>query len=85
MCLAIPVQVKEILPDDMAKVTLDGVTKIVSIALVDDVKPGDYLVLHVGYALAKIDPEEAERTLALLREAAMGDAASGNVSMGDAA
>ncbi|MCM2398093.1 HypC/HybG/HupF family hydrogenase formation chaperone [Rhizobium sp. S95] len=75
MCLAIPVQVKEILPDDMAKVTLDGVTKIVSIALVDDVKPGDYLVLHVGYALAKIDPEEAERTLALLREAAMGDAA----------
>lgn len=75
MCLAIPVQVKEILPDDMAKVTLDGVTKIVSIALVDDVKPGDYLVLHVGYALAKIDPEEAERTLALIREAAMGDAA----------
>lgn len=75
MCLAIPVQVKEILPDDMAKVTLDGVTKIVSIALVDDVQPGDYLVLHVGYALAKIDPEEAERTLALIREAAMGDAA----------
>ncbi|MCM2403731.1 HypC/HybG/HupF family hydrogenase formation chaperone [Rhizobium sp. S153] len=78
MCLAIPVQVKEILPDDMAKVTLDGVTKIVSIALVDDVKPGDYLVLHVGYALAKIDPEEAERTLALLREAAMGDPVLGD-------
>ncbi|MDO6965959.1 HypC/HybG/HupF family hydrogenase formation chaperone [Rhizobium alvei] len=75
MCLAIPVQVKEVLPDDMAKVTLDGVSKIVSTALVDDVKVGDYLVLHVGYALAKIDPEEAERTLALIREAAMGDAA----------
>ncbi|MHA7971796.1 HypC/HybG/HupF family hydrogenase formation chaperone [Rhizobium terricola] len=73
MCLAIPVQVKEVLPDDMAKVTLDGVTKVVSIALVDDVKPGDYLVLHVGYALAKIDPEEAERTLALIREAALGE------------
>ncbi|ATN35852.1 hydrogenase assembly protein HupF [Rhizobium sp. ACO-34A] len=80
MCLAIPVQVKEILPDDMAKVTLDGVTKIVSIALVDDVKPGDYLVLHVGYALAKIDPEEAERTLALLREAAMGDTVLGDAA-----
>jgi hydrogenase expression/formation protein HypC len=80
MCLAIPVQVKEVLPDNMAKVTLDGVSKIVSTALVDDVKVGDYVVLHVGYALAKIDPEEAERTLALIREAALGDAA-----MGDAA
>lgn len=80
MCLAIPVQVKEILPDDMAKVTLDGVAKIVSIALVDDVKPGDYLVLHVGYALAKIDPEEAERTLALLREAALGDTVLGDAA-----
>ncbi|WP_416068664.1 HypC/HybG/HupF family hydrogenase formation chaperone (plasmid) [Rhizobium sp. YTUHZ045] len=75
MCLAIPVQVKEVLPDNMAKVTLDGVSKIVSTALVDDVKVGDYVVLHVGCALAKIDPEEAERTLALIREAAMGDAA----------
>lgn len=80
MCLAIPVQVKEVLPDDMAKVTLDGVSKIVSTALVEDVRVGDYLVLHVGYALAKIDPEEAERTLALIREAALGVAA-----MGDAA
>lgn len=75
MCLAIPVQVKEVLPDSMAKVTLDGVSKIISTALVDDVRVGDYLVLHVGYALAKIDPEEAEKTLALIREAAMGDAA----------
>lgn len=75
MCLAIPVQVKEVLPNNMAKVTLDGVSKIISTALVDDVRPGDYLVLHVGYALAKIDPEEAERTLELLRQAALGDAA----------
>ncbi|WP_416798753.1 HypC/HybG/HupF family hydrogenase formation chaperone [Ciceribacter azotifigens] len=80
MCLAIPVQVKEVLPDNMAKVTLDGVSKIVSTALVDDVQVDDYVVLHVGYALAKIDPEEAERTLALIREAALGDA-----GMGDAA
>jgi hydrogenase expression/formation protein HypC len=72
MCLAIPVQVKEVLPGDMAKVTLDGVSKVISTALVDDVQVGDYLVLHVGYALAKIEPEEAERTLALIREAAEG-------------
>ncbi|MFY9828206.1 MAG: HypC/HybG/HupF family hydrogenase formation chaperone, partial [Rhodoplanes sp.] len=53
-----------------ARISLDGVTKVVSVALVDDVRVGDYIVLHVGYALAKIDAAEAERTLALLREAA---------------
>ncbi|AGS25264.1 HypC/HybG/HupF family hydrogenase formation chaperone [Rhizobium etli] len=74
MCLAIPVQVKEVLPGGMAKVTLDGVSKIVSTALVDDIEAGDYVVLHVGYALARIDRNEAERTLALIREAAIGDA-----------
>ncbi|HLP67070.1 HypC/HybG/HupF family hydrogenase formation chaperone [Ciceribacter thiooxidans] len=75
MCLAIPVQVKEVLPGEMARVTLDGVSKVISTALVDDVQPGDYLVLHVGYALAKIEPEEAERTLELIRQAAEGAAA----------
>lgn len=70
MCLAIPAQVTEVLPDGMAKVSLDGVSKVISVALLDDVAPGDYVVLHVGYALAKIDAAEAERTLALLAEAA---------------
>ncbi len=69
MCLAIPVKVSEILPDDMAMVSLDGVVRIVSTALVEDLQVGDYVVLHVGYALAKIDPEEAERTLELLASA----------------
>jgi len=69
MCFAIPVQVSEILPDEMAKVSLDGVVKIVSTALVEDLKAGDYVVLHVGYALAKIDPEEAKRTLELFASA----------------
>lgn len=66
MCLAIPVEVREILPGDMAKVSLDGVIRTVSTALLDDVKVGDYVVLHVGYALAKIDPEEARKTLELM-------------------
>lgn len=70
MCLAIPARVIELLPDDMARVSLDGVSKIVSIALVENVAVADYIVLHVGYALAKIDEAEALRTLALLREAA---------------
>ncbi len=69
MCLAIPVLVTELLPDDMAKVSLDGVTKVVSTALVEDLKVGDYVVLHVGYALSKIDPEEAARTLELFASA----------------
>jgi hydrogenase expression/formation protein HypC len=72
MCLAIPVEVREVLPDDMAKVSLDGVLKVVSTALVDDLKVGDYVVLHVGYALAKIDPEEAQRTLELLNAVGVG-------------
>jgi hydrogenase expression/formation protein HypC len=69
MCLAIPVKVTELLDGDMARVTLDGVQKVVSLALVEDVAPGDYVILHVGYALNKIDPDEAEKTLALLAEA----------------
>ncbi len=68
MCLAIPAQVTELLPDDMARVNLDGVGKVISVALVDDVKVGDYVILHVGYALNKIDADEARRTLALFAE-----------------
>ena len=69
MCLAIPVRIVEVLPDEMAKVSLDGVVRTVSTALIEDPEVGDYVVLHVGYALAKIDPEEAERTLEMLAEA----------------
>jgi hydrogenase expression/formation protein HypC len=70
MCLAIPALVTEILAGGEAKVSLDGVTKVVSIALVPDVAVGDYVVLHVGFALQKISAKDAESTLALLREAA---------------
>ncbi|MBB4197160.1 hydrogenase assembly protein HupF [Rhodoblastus sphagnicola] len=69
MCLAIPVQVTELLDGDMAKVSLDGVGKVISLALVEDVSVGDYVILHVGYALNKLDPEEAQKTLELLAEA----------------
>lgn len=71
MCLAIPIRVEALLPNGMARVTLGGVSKRVSIALVEEVRVGDYLLIHVGYALAKLDPAEAERTLALMREAAV--------------
>ena len=65
MCLAIPARVVELLPGQQAVVDLSGVRKQVSIALVDDAQLGDYVIVHVGYAIGKIDPEEAERTLAL--------------------
>jgi len=68
MCIAIPVRVDEILPGKMANVTLSGVSLMISIALVDGVQAGDYVIVHVGYALARIDPEEAERTLVLMRD-----------------
>ena len=71
MCLALPVKVVEVgcgPAGDWAIVDLDGVEKEISLALLDDVQVGDYVILHVGYALSKLDPEEAERTLALFSE-----------------
>jgi hydrogenase expression/formation protein HypC len=68
MCLAIPALVVQLLPDQMARISLDGVTKTVSMMLVEDIEPGDYVIIHVGHVLAKLDPEEAARTLALLAE-----------------
>jgi hydrogenase expression/formation protein HypC len=71
MCLAIPIRVEALLPDQMARVTLSGVSKIISIALVEAVAVGDYVLVHVGYALARLDPDEAARTLALMHDAAV--------------
>ncbi|WP_025035367.1 HypC/HybG/HupF family hydrogenase formation chaperone [Bradyrhizobium sp. DOA9] len=68
MCLAIPAEVTKLLPDQMAIVSIDGVSKEISVALIEDLAVGDYVIIHVGYALTKIDPEEARRTLELLRE-----------------
>lgn len=73
MCLALPVRVVELGDGDRAVVDLDGIRKEISLALVDGVQVGDYVIVHVGYALARLDPDEAERTLALF--AAMPEAA----------
>jgi len=64
------VRVTQLLPEQMARVSLDGVTKTVSVALVDDLAVGDYVILHVGFALSKIDAEAAEQTLEMMREIA---------------
>lgn len=70
MCLAIPTLVVELLDNDGAVVELGGVRKEISLALVDGVAVGDYVIVHVGYALSRLDPEEAEKTLALFAEMA---------------
>ncbi|WP_028348774.1 HypC/HybG/HupF family hydrogenase formation chaperone [Bradyrhizobium murdochi] len=68
MCLSVPAEVTKILADDLAIVSIDGISKEISIALIDDLAVGDYVLVHVGYALARIDPAEAKRTLQLLHE-----------------
>ncbi len=68
MCLAIPVKVVELMEGDQATVDVGGVRKAISLALVDGIAVGDYVILHVGYAIQKLDPEEAEKTLALFAE-----------------
>jgi hydrogenase expression/formation protein HypC len=74
MCLAVPARVVEILADENAIVDLGGVRKAVSLALLDDVVVGDYVIIHVGYALTRLDPEEAQKTLALMSEVGLADA-----------
>ncbi len=69
MCLALPAKVVELGEGGMATVSLEGVTKEISLALVEDVSLGDFVLIHVGYALHKVSPEEAERTLKLMAEA----------------
>lgn len=71
MCLAVPAKVVAITEADQAIVDLGGVRKDVSLALVEDVQVGDYVIIHVGYALTRLDPEEAEKTLALMAEAGL--------------
>ncbi len=76
MCLAIPARVVDLVDNDCALVDVGGVRMPVSLALVDGVKPGDYVIVHVGYALTRLDPAEAERTLAVFAEAGLAEAGS---------
>ena len=75
MCLAVPGKVVSIDVSNpelkMAKVNFSGVSKEVCIEWLPDVKIGDYVLVHVGFALNKVDEEDAEETLKILRE--MGD------------
>ena len=68
MCLALPAQIIHIFDADKATVNLGGITKEISIALLDEVAIGDYVIIHVGYALTRLDEQEALRTLDLFAQ-----------------
>ncbi|MFH1155608.1 MAG: HypC/HybG/HupF family hydrogenase formation chaperone [Pseudomonadota bacterium] len=66
MCLAVPSRIIEI-NDTVATVDVDGVKRQASIMLLDDVSVGDYVIVHAGFAISKLDEETAEQTLADMR------------------
>ena len=69
MCLALPARVVTIESATAATIDIGGVRRQISIELVDGVAAGDYVIVHVGYALQKLDPQEAAQTLALFASA----------------
>ncbi len=68
MCLAIPARIEKMTTPGNAVVSLGGVQKEISLALIDDAEVGEYVIVHVGYALQKLDQEEAELTLKMFAE-----------------
>lgn len=70
MCLALPARIVELIGAESAIVDLGGVRKQISIALVPDAQPGDYVIVHVGHAIGTLDEAEAQTTLALFAELA---------------
>jgi len=78
VCLAIPARVVALIDDDCAIVDLAGVRKQISLALVEGIAIGDHVIVHVGYALARLDADEAERTLQAFADAGLteGEAAT---------
>ena len=74
MCLAIPGQVVEIVDEAnrLARVDVAGVQRNVNVGLLDGTEAGDWVLIHVGFALSKVDEDEAQATLRLLQQ--MGDA-----------
>ena len=75
MCLALPARIVERLDGDQALVDLGGVRKPVSVAMVPQATVGDYVIVHVGFAIGMVDPPEAERTLAMFAASRDGAAA----------
>ncbi len=70
MCLAVPCLVLERFEADAALIDAGGARKRISLALTPEAQVGDYVIVHAGYAISRLDPEEAEHTLSLFAEIA---------------
>lgn len=70
MCLAVPVRVIGVLGEDWVDAEVGGVISRVSIALIGETEVGDYLIVHAGFAITRLDVVEAEKTLALFAQIA---------------
>lgn len=70
MCLGIPAKVTEIDTSKQGKVDYLGTKVKTNFALLEDVKPGDWVIIHAGFAISKLEEKEAEETLAMLRDIA---------------
>jgi hydrogenase expression/formation protein HypC len=70
VCLAIPGQIVDLSDpaNHLARVEVAGVRRTVNVGLLDDAGPGDWVLIHVGFALSKVDEDEAQATLRLLEE-----------------
>jgi hydrogenase expression/formation protein HypC len=68
MCLAVPVRVAALLENQWVEIEVGGIHSRISIALIDAVAVGDYVIVHAGFAITRLDVEEAEKTLALFDE-----------------
>jgi len=71
MCLAIPVCVVALLGDQWVEAEVGGVRSRVSTALIGEVELGEFLIVHAGFAITRLNVDEAEKTLALFEEIAM--------------
>jgi hydrogenase expression/formation protein HypC len=68
MCLAIPAKVTALLDNERAMVNVGGIQKEISTALLETVQEGDYVIIHVGFALTRLDEQEAKKTLNLFSD-----------------
>ena len=82
MCLAVPSKIIDI-QDSLARVAVDGVVREASLLILDDVKIGDYVIVHAGFAISKLDEQAALQTLADMRSMLAADRARDGATAAD--
>jgi len=68
MCLAIPMKLIEVGPDMMGKAEIDGSAQDINLSFIDDPKVGDYVIIHAGFAIERLDVDEADKQIKLFDE-----------------